>query len=125
MTDKKSKKWERRIAKARVWVTTYEGTHIVRSYRKAFHVDMYCALRDLYELGAITELHFTQGVKEEQRRIKTLKEKKELQKQQAFMDLFPFSDDTFYFIAGYTSGGFAYGTTWEEMGLQPYELLDE
>lgn len=25
------------------------------------------------------------------------------------------SDDTFAFIAGYTSGGFAYGITWEEM----------
>lgn len=25
------------------------------------------------------------------------------------------SDDTFAFIAGYTSGGFAYGVTWEEM----------
>ena len=23
-------------------------------------------------------------------------------------------DDTFYFIAGYTSGGFPYGVTWEE-----------
>lgn len=25
------------------------------------------------------------------------------------------SDDTFVFIAGYTSGGFPYGITWEEM----------
>ena len=36
----------------------------------------------------------------------------------------PFSDDTFAFIAGYTSGGAAYGLTWEEMGIDqelPYE----
>lgn len=26
-------------------------------------------------------------------------------------------DDTFYYIAGYTSGGAPYGVTWEEMGL--------
>lgn len=28
-------------------------------------------------------------------------------------------DDTFYYIAGYTSGGAPYGVTWEEMGLKP------
>lgn len=27
----------------------------------------------------------------------------------------PESDECFAFIAGYTSGGFAYGITWEEM----------
>lgn len=30
-------------------------------------------------------------------------------------------DDTFFFIAGYTSGGAPYGLTWEEMGLEPWE----
>jgi len=38
------------------------------------------------------------------------------------------SDDTFAFIAGYTPAGFAYGTTWEELGeLPPWadEELDE
>jgi len=35
------------------------------------------------------------------------------------------SDDYFYYIVGYTSGGTAYGTTWEEMGVDselPYEV---
>jgi len=27
-------------------------------------------------------------------------------------------DDTFYYIAGYTSGGAPYGVTWEEMGFK-------
>ena len=27
-------------------------------------------------------------------------------------------DDTFYYIAGYTSGGASYGVTWEEMGFK-------
>lgn len=31
----------------------------------------------------------------------------------------PEQDDTFFFIAGYTSGGAPYGVTWEEMGLEP------
>ena len=28
-------------------------------------------------------------------------------------------DDRFAFIAGYTSGGTSYGTTWEEIGIDP------
>ena len=34
-------------------------------------------------------------------------------------------DDRFFFIAGYTSGGAPYGATWEEMGLKPWEDLEE
>lgn len=33
-------------------------------------------------------------------------------------------DDTFFYIAGYTSGGAPYGVTWEEMGLEPWEGLE-
>lgn len=34
-------------------------------------------------------------------------------------------DDRFFFIAGCTSGGAPYGVTWEEMGLKPWEDLEE
>ena len=34
-------------------------------------------------------------------------------------------DENFYFIAGYTEGGAPFGTTWEEMGLEPWQDLDE
>lgn len=34
-------------------------------------------------------------------------------------------DDTFFYIAGYTSGGAPYGVTWEEMGLEPWQDLEE
>lgn len=33
-------------------------------------------------------------------------------------------DDTFFFIAGYTSGGAPYGITWEQMGMDPYDEID-
>ena len=36
----------------------------------------------------------------------------------------PEQDDTFFFIAGYTSGGAPYGVTWEEMGLEPWEEIE-
>lgn len=34
-------------------------------------------------------------------------------------------DDTFFYIAGYTSGGAPYGVTWEEMGLEPWQDLED
>ncbi len=36
----------------------------------------------------------------------------------------PWQDDRFFFIAGYTSGGAPYGVTWEEMGLEPWQSLE-
>ena len=33
-------------------------------------------------------------------------------------------DDRFFVIAGYTSGGAPYGITWEEMGLKPWDDLE-
>ena len=35
------------------------------------------------------------------------------------------SDETFAFIAGYTSWGIPYGVTWEEMESEKEELADE
>ena len=34
-------------------------------------------------------------------------------------------DSTFAYIAGYTPGGFPYGTTWEELGIDPGLPLEE
>ena len=34
-------------------------------------------------------------------------------------------DDTFAFIAGYTPAGFPYGTTWEEIGIDPTLPFEE
>lgn len=33
-------------------------------------------------------------------------------------------NDTFFFIAGYTSGGAPYGVTWEQMELEPWEKIE-
>lgn len=49
----KSERRDARLIKARQWVLTYQGSHIVRAYRKRFNVDISCALKDLGEIGAI------------------------------------------------------------------------
>ena len=56
------------------------------------------------------------------RKAHTKRRKKRAQKEP---ELLPMEqDDTFFFIAGYTSGGVPYGLTWEEMGLEQWEELD-
>ena len=58
--------------------------------------------------------------KKQQRRAKRKKEKSDnLAKEEILQD------DRIFFIAGYTSGGAPYGVTWEEMGLKPWEDLEE
>ena len=76
----------------------------------------------------------------EKRRKKTPSEKRAIQKKkkadrrkrrekkkaEAALESFnPDQNDDFFFIAGYTSGGAPYGVTWEEMGLDPWESLDD
>jgi antitoxin PrlF len=56
---------------------------------------------------------------------KKKKRKALLMEQNELQDCFSESDETFYYIAGYTSGGAPYGVTWEEMGLEPYGEVDE
>lgn len=45
--------------------------------------------------------------------------KKSSKKRNQEFDCITESDETFAFIAGYTSGGFPYGVTWEEMDKAP------
>lgn len=114
-----------RIRMARQWLPSYIGTHLVRAYREKFKVDVPTALRDLVELGALTPEDAAVKHQAEQKRQEHLRREREAKKQQDLYDRFPNSDDRFYFIAGYTSGGAPYGVTWEEMGLSPWELPEE
>ena len=58
--------------------------------------------------------------KKQQKRAKRKKEARDnLTKEEILQDA------RFFFIAGYTSGGAPYGVTWEEMGLKPWEDLEE
>jgi len=117
----KPERREQRLRKARQWVLTYEGSHIVRAYRKRFHLDVTCALRDLEAIGALSPEKLAATKAGEEIRLRQKREEREKKKDQAFRDQFSDSDDTFFFIAGYTPGGAPYGVTWEEIGLEPYE----
>ena len=60
-------------------------------------------------------------LKEKNEARRKRRKKKKLQEEQ-MMNLE--QNDTFLFIAGYTSGGAPYGSTWEQMGMDPYDEID-
>ena len=135
---KKAMKFAERKAKAEKWVSEYDGTpyggDIIKAYRKKFAVDRMKAVEELQMLGvsltkeqidrekaAVKAYQDIQRAKKAKR--KRLREQKRMQK-----DIPVFhedQDETFYYIAGYTSGGVPYGVTWEEMGMSPYTEDDD
>ena len=121
----KTERREVRLRKARQWVLTYEGSHIVRAYRKRFKVDPTCALADLGEIGALQPEKLAIMKQNEEIRLQKRREEREARREQEFYEQFPNSDDRFFYIVGYTSGGAPYGTTWEEIGLEPYQTLED
>lgn len=123
----KKARHDARIRLARQWFASYEGTgeHIVHAYRQKFKVDVTTALNDLGEIGALTPEQLTAKRQAEAVRQAYLRREKAERKSQSLYDCFPDSNDQFFFIAGYTSGGAPYGVTWEEMGLEPWEMPED
>lgn len=124
-----------RLQKAKAWIAEYEGSDIIRAYRKHFAVSPECAFAELKLLGvAMTEEYISKFLQSQenkaiQERNKKLKRRARLRAKRrgenTARDAFPDSDDRFFFIAGYTSGGAPYGVTWEEMNMEPYGSLPE
>lgn len=112
---KKAMKFADRKAKADKWMAEYDGTayggDIIKAYRKKFAVDRMKAV----EQAAVRAYQDIQRAKKAKR--KRIREQKRMQK-----DIPIFHEDqdnTFYYIAGYTSDGAPYGVTWKEMGMLP------
>ncbi len=129
---KKAMKFAERRPKAEKWVASYDGTlyggDIVKAYRKKFAVDRMKVVEELQLLGvsltkeqidrekaAVKAYQEIQRAKKAKR--KRIREQKRMEKDNPLFS--EYQDDTFYYIAGYTSGGAPYGITWEEMGINP------
>jgi hypothetical protein len=135
---KKAMKFAERKAKAEKWVSEYDGTpyggDIIKAYRKKFAVDRMKAVVELQMLGvSLTKEQIDRekaAVKAYQdiQRDKKAKRKRLREQKRMRKDIPVFhedQDETFYYIAGYTSGGAPYGITWEEMGMSPYTEEDD
>jgi len=120
----KTLKRETRLQKAKQWLPTYQGTKIVKSYRKRFCVDVNTAVRDLLELGHEFKPGYADNLlKSEAIRQEQLRANKEVHRQQEYE--IPEQDDRFFFIAGYTSGGAPYGVTWDDMARERVRTFRE
>ncbi len=110
-----------RIRQAGRWIAQYTGKNIIKGYGKHFKVDLLCAARELQMLGLeIPEFRIQQLKKNAENRRKQHERRRQLREQQKLqvIDPYPCSNEYFYYIAGYTSGGAPFGITWEEMGLE-------
>ena len=108
---------EQRLASARStdWVKNYPGKKLVKGYKKAFNVDTLTAIAELRMLGVTFPKGYEQKVRQAIADAAAAKKRKKEERKRREEELFGSdSDETFAFIAGYTSGGVPFGVTWEE-----------
>ena len=103
-----------RLASAKDWIIKYDGKNLISGYAKWFGVDKICAINELKTLGVIIPENLENQIVES---LKRRKEQRKLAKEkaEALAITVNDSDYNFAFIAGYTSGGFPYGLTHEEL----------
>ena len=110
-----SKARQKRLREARAWYEAQhftEDSHIVKAYRQKFKVDNTCAMRELCMLKVLSPEK--QAAYENIVKAKDAKRRKKKQIVNQEIKYNTDQDDTFYFIAGYTSGGAPYGIPWDE-----------
>jgi hypothetical protein len=102
-----------RLKVAREWLPSFKGKNVVKGYAKKFGVDLGCALKDLQLLRVPLDPAYVERLRRRlQRRIDRRRPKEVSDIPEGYgVDW----DDNFSLIAGFTSGGAPYGTTWEEV----------
>lgn len=113
---KKKRGREYRLRSAKDWIKTYTGNNVVKGYSKKHSVDKLCAVKELRMIGIkISEEYenqLTKSLESHKKQRLSLKKKQE-DKLNALCDFE--SDEYFAMILGYTSGGFPFGVTHEEI----------
>lgn len=113
-----------RLQAAKSWLETYEGSKVVKAYRKRYGVDHKCAFTELEMLGVPIAPDYKERVLQSVAAQAAAKRRQKAERKAEQERLLGIeSDDRFAFIVGYTSGGAPgapYGLTWEE-----WEALEE
>ena len=105
-----------RLGLSKEWIGSYDGKNIVRGYAKWYGVDLLCAIKELRINGVMVDEEYETIIKksiEEKAQAKRINAENREKKLTDIQD--DYSDSRFAFIAGYTSGGAAYGLTHQEM----------
>ena len=105
---------EARLAKAFKWLNEYEGKNIIKGYAKWFGVDKLCAMKELKAIGVEFPEKKEEQIRAEIKAKEINRKKIKERKNDSILELTD-SDDYFAYIAGYTSNGFPYGITYEEI----------
>ena len=129
-TKKSSAAREQRLARGREWLASYSGNHIIRAYRKQFKLSVEGAARDLLALGAISQTLADGVCRQQQLHAERIREKRKARK--ALKTLIEEEEEIgspwdymFYYVAGYTSGGFPFGIRYEDLSkAEAAELLE-
>ena len=103
-----------RLMSAKSWIDKYPGKNIVIEYRKHFGVSPLCAAYELKIFGLDICQEYIDKLKLDEEAKRNANEKRKLLKKEKENNIFLESDETYYFIAGYTSNGVSFGITWEE-----------
>jgi hypothetical protein len=109
-----------RLQSAVHWLQQYDGDSVVKAYAQWYGQGEVGSMIELRMLGLNIGDELIQAAKDKvERKIEANKKAKKKKAEINDFEKYPDSDDTFYFIAGYTSGGAPYGVTWEEAGEIP------
>jgi len=113
---KKTPKREYRLRSAKSWIKTYSGNNIVKGYSKKYSADKLCAVKELRMIGVDISKEYEKQLINSMEALsqQRLSYKKKREDKLNALDGFE-SDENFAIIIGYTSGGFPYGVTYEEM----------
>ena len=104
-----------RNARSTQWVENYTGGDLVRGYRNWYGVDALMAVMELRMLGVSVseerEAQVRRTIEQKAAQTAARKERRRLGEEASFWED---RDENFAYIAGYTSGGAAFGVTWDE-----------
>ena len=119
---------ERRIrsATSMKWAEKCPGKDVIKVYAKWFGVDPLCAIHELRMLDVEIDDGREQRVRQSiDAKAKANAARGRAREKKEMKEMYEGMDDTFAYIAGYTSWGFPYGVTWEELGETPPWVEDE
>jgi len=115
-----------RIGSSVDWIKNFKGKNIVEEYSKWYGVNLICAIKELRNKGIGIDEEYEKKIRQrvEEKRMTRQKNKENRQKNKE-EKIDEFSDSRFAFIAGYTSGGAAYGITHEDILKEEIDDFDE
>lgn len=113
---RKTLKREYRLRSAKDWIKTYSGNNVVKGYSKKYSVDKLSAVKELRMIGIEISEEYENQLRKSLESLKQQRLSLKKKQEDELNALCGFeSDENFAMILGYTSGGFPYGVTHEEM----------